>query len=122
MVAFYERYISPSSPQCTSITVNVRSQISVTTEPHQEFLGAKDDGSIDSEDIKKLIRDKFKVNEAELDDGVELWRQIHVQVQDAKVNGAENSEMIEVEKSCAFKAELTGIDSRRRFQPKEVTE
>jgi hypothetical protein len=75
MISFYEYYVHPSSKHCAKVIINLRSQIATTREPPRASSGSST-GEPSDEDIKTYLREKLKVNEAELDAGVELWREI----------------------------------------------
>ncbi|KAH8883241.1 a-pheromone processing metallopeptidase ste23 [Thozetella sp. PMI_491] len=109
MIEFYKHYIDPSSPHCARLVVNMKSQVKENGDASADPLAALNDTSMTAEDIKKHLQLKLKVNETELDDGVDLWCEIRAQNQAAESDEAEDNQAINIDDLKGFKSTLDAL-------------
>ncbi len=117
MVEFYKHYVDPSSAHCAKLVVNFNSQVKATAETNGNPLATPNDpDATDTDAIKKHLQLKLKVNKTELEDGVELWREVCMQNQNTEeieAIGMENDRVINIDDLDAFKASLDALDPPR---------
>ncbi|KAH8890672.1 LuxS/MPP-like metallohydrolase [Thozetella sp. PMI_491] len=91
MVDFYEHFICPSSAQSASLVVHLKSRVKSSHEATSSSLTTPD-GSTETDDIKRHLRHTLKVEEKEIEDGVELWREILSKSQKIEGGGSQHIE------------------------------
>ena len=106
MIDFYKRYVDPSSAQGAKLLVNINSQVKSAAKTNANPLSTVDNPATSDEDIKAHLQLKLKVDETELEDAVELWREICRQnTEKTEANEAEKSGVINIDDVDAFKAD-----------------
>ena len=106
MINFYRCYVDPSSPRCSKLVVNINSQVKATTETNNPI-------SSDIGDIEKHLQQKLRVNETELEDAIDLWREVSVRDQKAgetEINGTERGQILDISDLGAFKLSLDTLN------------
>jgi hypothetical protein len=114
MVEFYKRYIDPSSDQCARLMVYMSSQIKAGMKPDGDPSSVHEDASgTDIEYITSHLQHKLRVSHEEIEDAVELWREIHapdLKTRETKLDNVDGGRIIHIDDINAFKASLIAVD------------
>ena len=123
MIEFYNDFINPASDRAARVVVNFKSQIvgaQADSNANKDTLVGEGGTSMSVESIRQHLVHSLNTDEAEVDDGVELWREICRP--EAEANETETGQAIEIDDTHAFKNGLESIapppEDLSRFEQK----
>ncbi len=123
MIEFYNEFITPASDRAARVVVNFKSQVSeaqANGKADKDVLAGEAGTSMSVESIRQHLVHTLNTVEAEVEDGVELWREICGH--EAEEDEAETGRAIEIDDTFGFKIDLESIamppEDLSRFEQK----